>query len=69
MITLKQTENTLSASEEAALILSDIFDGDLIAQANALESLGLSSDEEILDKEDALYEQYLPVRVDSSIQE
>lgn len=69
MITLKQTENTLSASEEAALILTDIFDGDLTAQQYALETLGISSDEEILDNEDALYEQYLPVREDSSIQE
>jgi hypothetical protein len=69
MITLKQTENTLSASEEAALILTDIFDGDLTTQQYALETLGISSDEEILDNEDALYEQYLPLRGDSSIQE
>jgi hypothetical protein len=69
MIILKQTENTMSTTEEAALILSDIFDGDLVTQQAAIEEFSLFTDEDILDKEDALYDRYLPVREVSSIQE
>ena len=78
MITLTQTEATaemnLTATEEVALIMDDLFDGDTEAQEAAIvalaeaEGIAVSPETEdeindlILTNEDALYEQYLPVR-------
>ena len=78
MIALTQTEATaemnMTASEEVALIMADLFDGDVEAQENAIAALAEANgiavspetEEEINDliltNEDALYEQYLPVR-------
>ena len=78
MIALTQTEATaemnLSVAEEVALIMADLFDGDTEAQEAAVAALadaeGIAvcpeTEDEIndliLSNEDALYEQYLPVR-------
>jgi hypothetical protein len=78
MIALIQTEATaemnLTAAEEVALIMADIFDGDAEAQENAIAELAEANgiavapetedeiNDLILANEDALYEQYLPVR-------
>lgn len=75
---MNQTEATaemnLTAAEEVALILADIFDGDTDAQEAAIaelaeaEGIAVSPETEaeihdlILANEDALYERYLPVR-------
>jgi hypothetical protein len=78
MIALIQTEATaemnLTAAEEVALIMADLFDGDAEAQENAIAALAEANgiavapetedeiNDLILSNEDALYEQYLPVR-------
>jgi hypothetical protein len=78
MIALTQTEATaemnMTSSEEVALIMADLFDGDVEAQENSIAALaeanGIAVSPEtedeindlILTNEDALYEQYLPVR-------
>jgi hypothetical protein len=78
MIALIQSEATaemnMTAAEEVALIMADIFDGDAEAQENAIAALAEANgiavapetEDEINDlilvNEDALYEQYLPVR-------
>lgn len=67
-------EMNLTVAEEVAIILSDIFDGDVVAQEAAIAELaeveGIAVcpenqdeiNEMILANEDALYERYLPVR-------
>jgi hypothetical protein len=78
MIALTQTEATaemnLTIAEEVALIMADIFDGDTEAQEAAITALAEANgiavcpetedeiNDLILSNEDALYEQYLPVR-------
>jgi hypothetical protein len=78
MIALIQTEATtemnLTAAEEVALIMADLFDGDTEAQENAIAALAEANgiavapetedeiNDLILANEDALYDQYLPVR-------
>lgn len=78
MIALTQTEATaqmnLTIAEEVALIMADLFEGDTEAQEAAIialaEANGIAvcpeTEDEInnliLTNEDALYEQYLPVR-------
>ena len=78
MIALIQTEATaemnLTAAEEVALIMADLFDGDTEAQENAIAALAEANgiavapetedeiNDLILANEDTLYEQYLPVR-------
>lgn len=75
---MNQSESTaemnLTVSEEAALILADIFDGDTDAQESAIaelaeaEGIAINPETEaeihdlILANEDALYERYLPAR-------
>jgi hypothetical protein len=63
---LTQTEQTtsmnLSLDDEAKLILADIFDGDNAAQEAALSEMSISTSEEILDNEEALYDRYLPAQ-------
>lgn len=78
MIALIQTEATaemnMTAAEEVAFIMADLFDGDVeakdaaiaaLAEANGIAVSPETEDEIndlILTNEDALYEQYLPVR-------
>ena len=78
MIALTQTEATaqmnLNIAEEVALIMADLFDGVIEAQEAAIAALAEANgiavcpetedeiNDLILANEDALYEQYLPVR-------
>jgi hypothetical protein len=78
MIALTQTEATaqmnLNIAEEVALIMADLFDGVIEAQEAAIAALAEANgiavcpetedeiNDLILTNEDALYEQYLPVR-------
>jgi hypothetical protein len=78
MIALTQTEATaemnLTAAEEVALIMADLFDGDEDAQSAAIaelaEAAGIANAPEnqeeindlILTNEDAMYARYLPVQ-------
>lgn len=67
-------EMNLTVAEEAAIILSDIFDGDTEAEQAAIAELAEAEgiavcpenqdeiNEMILANEDALYERYLPAR-------
>lgn len=75
---MNQTEATaemnLTAAEEVALILSDLFDGDADAEQAAIAELAEAEgiavcpenqdeiNDLILNNEDALYERYLPVK-------
>jgi hypothetical protein len=71
------TEMNLTIAEEAAIILNDIFDGDLeteqaaIAELAEAEGIAVCPENEdeindlIIANEDALYAKYLPVQEDT----